>query len=815
MINNPGIEDEQELILDQGLKNIKTQSYQIKMAIDKYNLRNCLQETNQMLCELKNSQLTPKNYYQLYTTVFDEMQYVTDFFQEEVNRGRKLQTLYDLVQQAKFIIPRIYLMITAGGIFMQNNKQSCGEIIFDLLSMIKGIQNPLRGLFVRYYLLKVIKDKLPDKGNEYESQTTTFEDTLKFILQNLEEMNRLWIRLSSNTVGNEKLMKDKERNELKILVGENITRLSSLNGLTLEKYKNEVLPKIITILLDSKDELSQQYLMECIIHAFPDEYNISCMESILDCTNKLKAGVDVKSLIISLMEKLAKYVDEKESQDKEKIFGLLKNNFLNLISDEKDGHDIIKALSLQVAFMKFTANCCPINDKIQTINLILQSGVNSLKSNNSNLNSEGVKLVGRLLSTSLESSDVSIFDLENVNELMKYLDFSNRSMFALRIVESFIKSTTKDQIDSLDKMKKILLFMKPLIEDQPDSIEVDEFQFDFEQTTVSKLVYALSSNSPGVLYDIFVELKNVFFNGGDKRKKYTLPFLANALLDLCNTISGAYDLQNNNVSEEIKTTIFIDKVSNIDISQIDSNETFHKIMFQIYTLLNEVISNITQLNPELGFKIYLNAASQANNIQTARENFIESCASFLNAAISIIKDNKIEQDSKFSLLTILSGTLLNLNILSQELINQFVSTIQNLAQNLIKRSDQCNAMLNIAQLYYTLLGDKNKVVECLTKSKRFADFAITNPKMLYLHVTILNKIMYFTEIDDNEDFIKASLYEDVIETVKNYIQTITTENKEQKDFLPPIQAYFDRTLEVINKRKLEGKKKIYSEITNL
>ena len=124
-------------------------------------------------------------------------------------------------------------------------------------------------------------------------------------------------------------------------------------------------------------------------------------------------------------------------------------------------------------------------------------------------------------------------------------------------------------------------------------------------------------------------------------------------------------------------------------------------------------------------------------------------------------------------------------------------------------------MLNIAQLYYTLLGDKNKVVECLTKSKRFADFAITNPKMLYLHVTILNKIMYFTEIDDNEDFIKASLYEEVIVTVKNYIQTITTENKEQKDFLPPIQAYFDRTLEVINKRKLEGKKKIYSEITNL
>ena len=166
MIINPTLEEQQELILDQGLKNIKAQSYQIKNTINTNNLRQCLKETNLMLCELRTSELTPKNYYQLYTTAFDEMQYVTNFFQEEVNRGRKLQDLYDSVQQAKYIIPRLYLMITAGVIYMENNKQSCRQIIFDLFSMIKGIQNPIRGLFVRYYLLKSIKDKLPDKGNE-------------------------------------------------------------------------------------------------------------------------------------------------------------------------------------------------------------------------------------------------------------------------------------------------------------------------------------------------------------------------------------------------------------------------------------------------------------------------------------------------------------------------------------------------------------------------------------------------------------------------------------------------------------------------
>ena len=77
-------EDDQELKLDQGLKNIKAQSLHIHNTIEKNNLRQCLKETNAMLCELRTSSLTPKNYYHLYTAVFDEMQYVENYFKEEI-----------------------------------------------------------------------------------------------------------------------------------------------------------------------------------------------------------------------------------------------------------------------------------------------------------------------------------------------------------------------------------------------------------------------------------------------------------------------------------------------------------------------------------------------------------------------------------------------------------------------------------------------------------------------------------------------------------------------------------------------------------
>ena len=94
-------EDDQERVLDLGLKNIKMQT-----AIEHNNLRKCLKETNKFLLELRTKILTPKNYYHLYTAAFDEMQYFANFVKDEIKRGRIVKDIYESVQQAKFIIPR-------------------------------------------------------------------------------------------------------------------------------------------------------------------------------------------------------------------------------------------------------------------------------------------------------------------------------------------------------------------------------------------------------------------------------------------------------------------------------------------------------------------------------------------------------------------------------------------------------------------------------------------------------------------------------------------------------------------------------------
>ena len=812
-------EEEQEKYIDEALKAVKAQAFHIHNTIERNNMRQCLRDTSQMLMELKTGQLTPKSYYNVYTVIFDEMQYVYNFFKEEARRGRRMFDLYDTVQQASNILPRLYLMITVGAVYIETDPKVSKEICYDLLGMVKGVQNPTRGLFTRYYLLKMVKDKLPDKGNEYVSETNTVKDTLQFILQNLEEMNRLWIRLSTGSIGNERLLREKERNELRILVGENIVRLSSMDGLDLDLYQMEILPKIVEILLESKDQLSQQYLMECIIHAFPDEYNIQCMKLILETMSKLTQGVDVISLYIALMDKLAKFVKElpKEESDAlnaaEKIFNSLRESIDQLTETETSQVGGVtepnKLIELQLAFMKFAIGSCPEKDKLDTINHILATSHSILNSYSKKLGQEGINLLRNLLTVPLESK-LSLFDLKKYPELMIYLDFSSRTTLAIRIIESL---SNKEKLDSTEKVNILLDFIRPLLEDSADTIEVDASQFEYEQNVVAKILFVISTNDPIKLLEILIAIIPVFSKGGNRRIKYTLPTLVNAFVRLGYQVSEAYEYKNHlNDQNENNTGVHQEFINYLDMTAFESDSFYEQYLTKIHTHINEIINMLIQPYPELSFKLYLTAAVQANSIRVEAEKFIEVMRAYISGALSIYQENEIEPKTKFQLLIDFMGTLLQIRSLPLELMAPFVTTLQQLSQGLVKRAEQCNAMLCCSTLYYHLLGNKEKANECLNKAKRFADFAMTNPDNLVLFVIIINKYLYFVEACKDDDcFIKTESVEDVIEIIRNHIQTIKTENTAQTN-LSEIERYFESTMDVIKMRKNEKKHRFYEDL---
>ena len=818
-------EVDQEKILDEALLIVKSQGYQMKVAIENNKLRNSLKFAKAMLDTLKSTTLSPSKYYQLFLSIFDEMQYIFNYFREEARRGRRMKDLYDTVQQCENIIPRLFLLICVASSYIETGQTNATDIIFDLFNLIKGVQNPLRGLFCRYFFLKMIKDRLPDKGNEYEKPGASPDDTVKFILNNLEEMNGLWIRITKNNsiIGGEEdtdiASSLKEREQLKILIGENITRLSSLNCVNVEVYQKKVLPKIIEILLESKDALSQQYLLECVVHAFPDEHNIACMNMLLDTCSKLQSNVDIKSIFISLMQKLAKYVenskDEKNIIDStQKIFNIVKGNINKIMNESNTNMDVNKLIELQVAFLNFTIKCCPEKERLDSVNNILVDCVNLLSKNKTEIiSNDTIKLIGRLLSVPLESN-MSIFSMGTFPELMRYLDYASRATLSLRIIDSLVSESSTVKLDNSERVSSLMDFIRPLLEDSPDAGEYDQYQFEYEQASVCKLLFIITTHDPQNMYDILNVLKNTFIKGGTKRQKFTLAALVNAYLTLAYKISYALN-KINGVEDNRKEKIHEDFVNYYNLRSLDTNEQIHKFMRRIYSQVNDTISIIENDFSDQALKLYLSLAIQINDIKIDKNLYEEICYNALSSAIQIFNKGKIKDDIKVDLINQVIGTVLNITILSRDNLVAITSNIVQVSQSLLKRSDQSLAILNCTHLYYkTLVADSNKIIDCLNKAKKFADYAMTNPKNAILFIKIINKYLFFiekSENDENIDFINPETINDLIELVKNHIQSMKIENKDA-EFLPIIEEYYNNTIYLMSQGKKEGKNKILENL---
>lgn len=55
-----------------------------------------------------------------------------------------------------------------------------------------------------------------------------------------------------------------------------------------------------------KDDLAQQYLMQCIIQGFPDAFHLGTLDALLGALPELQAGVRLHAVMASLMDRLAR-----------------------------------------------------------------------------------------------------------------------------------------------------------------------------------------------------------------------------------------------------------------------------------------------------------------------------------------------------------------------------------------------------------------------------------------------------------------------------------------------------------------------------
>ncbi|XP_057964926.1 vacuolar protein sorting-associated protein 35B-like [Malania oleifera] len=774
-----GVEDEEKW-LAAGIAGLQQNAFYMHRALDSNNLRDALKYSAQMLSELRTSRLSPHKYYELYMRAFDELRKLEMFFKEETRRGCSIVDLYELVQHAGNILPRLYLLCTVGSVYIKSKEAPAKDVLKDLVEMCRGIQHPLRGLFLRSYLSQISRDKLPDIGSEYEGDADTVIDAVEFVLQNFTEMNKLWVRMQHQGPVREKEKREKERSELRDLVGKNLHVLGQIEGVDLDMYKDSVLPRVLEQVVNCKDDLAQFYLMDCIIQVFPDEYHLQTLEILLGACPQLQPSVDVKTVLSQLMERLSNYAASSAEvlPDFLQVEAFAKlNSAIGKVIEAHTDMPVVGAVTLYSSLLKFTLHVHP--DRLDYVDQVLGACVMKLSAKGKLEDSQATKQIVTLLSAPLEKYNdiVTALKLSNYPRVMEYLDNGTNKVMAVVIIQSIMKNNTC--ISTADKVEALFELIKGLIKDLDGTSldEVDEEDFKEEQNSVARLIQMLYNNDPEEMLKIICAVRKHILTGGPTRLPFTVPPLIFSSLKLVRQLQGQ---EENVFAEEASAT--------------------PKKIFQLLNQTIEALSTIPA--PELALRLYLECAEAANDSDLEPVGY-----EFFTQAYILYEEEIADSKAQVTAIHLIIGTLQRMHVFGVENRDTLTHKATGYSAKLLKKPDQCRAVYACSHLFWVddqdSVKDGERVLLCLKRALRIANAAqqMANATRgssgsVMLFIEILNKYLYFFEKGNPQITVAA---------IQGLIELITTEMQSENVVADSAaDAFFASTLRYIQFQKQKG-----------
>eukprot|EP01059_Diplonema_ambulator_P011211 TRINITY_DN21172_c1_g1_i1.p1 TRINITY_DN21172_c1_g1~~TRINITY_DN21172_c1_g1_i1.p1 ORF type:complete len:822 (+),score=367.38 TRINITY_DN21172_c1_g1_i1:42-2468(+) len=776
-------EEEQAKWLREGLGAVELHAGPMKAAIESRNLQEVLKYASLMLAELRTSNLSPQNYYELYVKVSDELGYLEQYFNDEVLlHGRKVEELYEIVQHAGNIVPRLYLLITVGSVYIKSKEAPAKDILKDLVEMCKGVQHPTRGLFLRHYLSTLVKNKLPDVGNEYEGEESgNVKDSVEFVLQNFKEMVWLWVRMESKQIVTDPLRRAKEREAVKILVGFNLTRLGNLDGIDLEMYKEVVMPRVMEVIANSKDVIAQQYLSEVMIQVFPDEFHLATLEDLLQIiSSQLMSEVNLQTVLTSLMDRLGRYsVQTKESGEKRpkwernalaSMFDFFQNVTNDLVEQRPETLDCQKFVSTKLALLKLVLMAYP--DRYDRINDMFGATAKHLEGQK--LDNKTVSLVKQMLTKPVDhyGSMSAVLDLDGWPVLLEVLDFPPRREVARELCQAALKAG--EPITTVEHVTRMFEFIKPLVVDSKDDTPAeDDDEFEDDQILVAKMVHLFENENTDSLFKMLSTTRKQFGQGGEKRIKYTLTPLVFCFLKLA--------------SRKRKLMKKAKKNPELDVGKV----TIDKILKYV----SDTLEVLSRQYAKQALNVYLQAARVAD-----RCDLPEKCSDFLDCAF-LLYEEEICSDSKLQIsqLPVMVSTVESLTRLDEESSDKYCQKLCSYSSRLLKKPDQCRAAAMCSVLFAKSENPEQgkKVLECLKRSIKTVD-SCTDSQSPPLFVDILNRYLYFFANCNKEVTVKQM---NVLWEMTNVKFTNAGGEFEDLPDLAKPKTYLENTLEYVKAKR--------------
>ncbi|ORX99174.1 vacuolar protein sorting-associated protein 35 [Basidiobolus meristosporus CBS 931.73] len=772
MATSPSINTEnQGKLLEDALNIVKVQSFQMKKCLDGNKLMDALKHCSTMLAELRTSSLTPKNYYELYMAIFDSLRHLTTFLYEAHTSNRHhLAELYELVQYAGNIIPRLYLMITVGSVYMSVEDAPVKEIMKDMMEMTRGVQHPTRGLFLRYYLGGVTRDSLPT--GDSEGPEGNLSDSVQFTLTNFMEMNKLWVRLQHQGHSREREKREMERKELKILIGSNLVKLSQLDGVNLVMYQETILPGILEQVVSCKDLIAQEYLMEAIIQVFEDDFHLRTLDQLLSALAKLNPRVSVKQIVISLIDRLAAYAAREAENGDEvdengvkrvrgipedvKLFEVFWEQIVELVKARPD-ISIQDITALLVSLVNLSLSCYPeqLSYVDQIIGYTKEKMVEYEESPDLHTANTTSSLLSILLSpVNSYSSVLTLLSLSNYQSLLDLQPYATRRSVAHAIVTSILKNETI--ISTPEEVNGILDLCKVLVKDQKDATasSVDEDVIE-EQGWVARMIHLFRNEDPDEQIMLLLAARKQFGEGGD-RIRFTFPSM---------------------IIEAVKLARKYNALETKDDEWRKKCTTLFKFIHQLIAILY----NKAECH-DLSLRLFLLAAQSADEC-----GFEEIAYEFFVQAFSVYEDSISESKAQFQAITLIVGTLQSSKVFNAEDYDTLITKCVVHGGKLLKKPDQCRAVYHCAHLFWgTEINGKEgsgeeemyrngkRVLETLQRALKIADSCLDSVTNVELFVEILNRYMYFFERQVDE--VTSKHLNGIIDLINSNITNMEGDN---------------------------------------
>jgi len=465
--------------------------------------------------------------------------------------------------------------------------------------------------------------------------------------------------------------------------------------------------------------MAQQYLLDCIIQVFPDEFHLKTLEIFLEACTKVVTSVDLKHVMVNLMTRLASYVQANTDivPPDIDIFNLFRTHLQTIFErvPEESGEE--PALELLSAFLNFTLTLYP--DRVHYVDILLGSTVDILYrycNTDQKLRGPVVDMLVELLNAPLRSLTLEVLALEHYPNCMRLLDYTARKKLANSLVDTVLEFNLT--LSSVDDVNRFFTFITPLIRDDDTPVDENSSDFSTEQDKICRLVHQMRADDVETSLALLTAARSFFGQGGPQRMKSTLvPVVVQALRLL---------------------------------SRMDAEVPPKKVLQFVYKTCAALVS----CAPEVAFNLWLQCARVAEACATyvGDNAFV---LEFLTQAIICFEEEISDSREQQRAISLMTGTLRTLQWTFAESMDQYDAFASKLTQHgakLLKKPQQCAAILQCCHLFWCdVKRDASHVLQCLQKCLKIADSAIQQSSQhVGLFVEILDAYIHFYEAGNPE-----------------------------------------------------------------